>query len=111
MDVNKTAQDAAYIAVGFGVIAFQRAQVLRQDLTKSVASDRTWLETQLGDLRGELAKLASRVEEALEPVAKELDSRLDEVEARLPEAARGLVSQARTQAKDAQAQVRSLLAA
>jgi hypothetical protein len=124
MDVTKTAQDAAYITVGLGVIAFQKAQVLRNDLSKSVVVDRTklendvktrateartTLEAQLGDLRSELTKLVAKVEEAFEPVAKEIETRLDEVEARLPEQAKTLVSQARTQAKDAQAQVRALL--
>jgi vacuolar-type H+-ATPase subunit H len=124
MDVAKTAQDAAYIAVGLGVIAFQKTQVLRNDLTKTLVADRskletdaktkatefrTTFETQLGDLRTELSKIVAKVEETLEPVAKEIESRLDEVEARLPEQAKTIVSQARTQAKDAQAQVRALL--
>lgn len=91
MDVNKTAQDAAYITVGLGVIAFQRAQVLRNEVTKSVAGDstklqadakaratevRTTVEHQLGELRTEAARLVAKVEEALEPVAKEIQTQV-----------------------------------
>ncbi len=35
-DLTKTVKDALYITVGLGVIAFQRAQVQRQELRKQV---------------------------------------------------------------------------
>ena len=34
--LSKVALDALYVSVGLGVIAFQKAQVARQELTKSV---------------------------------------------------------------------------
>ena len=42
--VSKVALDALYVSVGLGVIAFQKAQVRRQELTKT-------LESALKDLR------------------------------------------------------------
>ena len=36
-DLSKTLKDAAYVAVGFGVLAFQKAQVRRRELEKQLA--------------------------------------------------------------------------
>lgn len=36
--VSKVALDALYVSVGLGVIAFQKAQVRRQELTKTLES-------------------------------------------------------------------------
>lgn len=35
-DLTDTLKDAAYVSVGLGVLAFQRLQVRRQELTKLV---------------------------------------------------------------------------
>lgn len=35
-ELTKAAQDAAYVTIGLGVIAFQKAQVRRNELTKSL---------------------------------------------------------------------------
>lgn len=79
-DFTKTISDAAYVAVGFGVIAFQKAQVRRREL-----------EAQLGftseQLIEQLTKVAGEVEERIEP----------------------LVETALSTAKDAGAQLRTLL--
>ena len=40
-DVTKTVKDAAYVTVGLGVLAFQKAQVARRDLTKQVETQFT----------------------------------------------------------------------
>src|ERR1700676_2996288 len=39
-DANKALKDAAYVAVGFGVLSFQKAQVRRQELAKQVKAQR-----------------------------------------------------------------------
>lgn len=36
MDLRRLASDSLYVAVGFGVLGFQRAQVLRRDLEKNL---------------------------------------------------------------------------
>jgi len=35
-DITKTLQDAVYVSIGLGVIAFQKLQVQRQELQKSL---------------------------------------------------------------------------
>jgi len=130
MDLNQNLsqnlRDTAYVAVGFGVLGFQRAQVARRELACTVAADRerleasvraqaddltTVLETQLSEVRVQLGKAVSNLEEVLEPVAKEVEGRLDEVEGRLPEQVRAILVSARQAAEAAATQVRSLLAA
>lgn len=71
--LNEAVKDAAYAAVGFGVLGIQRAQVHRNELTK-----------QLGE---HLAGLAKAADDALAPMRHEIDGRLDEIEGRLPPAA------------------------
>lgn len=124
--VTQTMKDTAYVAVGFGVLGFQRAQVARRDLATTVAADRerleaslraqaedlsTVLDTQLSEVKVQLGKAVSNLEEVLEPVTKELEGRLGGVEERLPEEVRAVVASARQAADVAAAQVRSLLAA
>ena len=46
-DVATRARDAAYTAVGFGVLAVQRLQVRRRDLTKDVVERRLPLPSRL----------------------------------------------------------------
>lgn len=59
-DLTNAAKEAAYVSVGLGVIAFQRLQVRRNELTKAlstpVAEARGTLEV-LGALVGERVKL------------------------------------------------------
>ena len=118
-DVRTTIKDAAYIGIGFGVLAFQKAQVQRQELQKR-------LEAGLSDAKGGFGKLGEDVqdrvklvEERLEALTKQVDAAaddfeerlekaLDQVQERLPEQAKDLFDKARTAGKDARAQVRQL---
>jgi predicted secreted protein len=79
-DVVSQARDAAYTAIGFGVLAYQRLQVRRRELTREV-----------GGKEG-VARLVHKVEETVDPV-------LDGVERRLPQQARSVLHQARTAGK------------
>jgi ligand-binding sensor domain-containing protein len=120
-DLNKTLQDAAYITIGLGVIAFQRAQVQRQEIKKQ-------LEAQLGEAKGGFSKLSGTVEdrvkaleERFEGVQKQVEASLSEIEAnvdkavdelatRLPEPARDALNTARNAARDARTQLRARVA-
>ena len=93
-DFNQTVKDAFYVAVGFGVIAFQKAQVRRHELAELV-------EAQVTETREQWQKLARDLEHRVEPV-------IDDLEERLPETARDLVRQARATARELP-YVRSLL--
>ena len=119
-DVRSTIKDAAYVGIGFGVLAFQKAQVQRQELQKR-------FEASIGDAKGGFGKLSEDVqdrikliEERLEALSKQadaaaddfeerLDKALDQVQERLPEQAKDLFTKARTAGKDARTQVRELV--
>lgn len=101
-DITKTLKDAAYVAVGFGVIAFQKAQVRRRELEKQYG-------VSTEEFRDQLTKVAVEVEERIEPVVEAVESSLDQIEERLPEQARELLKQVRTTAKEAGQQFRTLL--
>ncbi len=79
-DLGTQARDAAYTAVGFGVLAFQRLQVRRRELVQQVGG------------REGVARFVRQVEEAVDPV-------LDGVEQRLPGQARTAVHRARLAGK------------
>ena len=116
-DVRKFLQDAAYVTVGFGVLAFQRAQVQRQELKKQ-------LESQLDDAREAFTKLGEGVddgrklveerikdmEERFDALEEQVEQLLDSIEDRLPEQVRDVVKQAREAAKESQDQWRTLVA-
>src|SRR2546430_15361857 len=59
-DVRNAARDAAYIGVGLGVLAYQRAQVRRRELQQQV-------EAQLAGTGEQLQKLTKQVEGRLSP--------------------------------------------
>jgi prefoldin subunit 5 len=90
-DVTKTAKDAAYVTVGLGVLAFQKAQVARRDLSKQV-------ETHLTATTEQVKGLSKKVEGRIQPV-------LDQLEQTVPAQAKDLVKQARTAAESLQGQV------
>jgi hypothetical protein len=48
--VSKVALDALYVSVGLGVIAFQKAQVRRNELTKSLEEQLKDIETRIKEL-------------------------------------------------------------
>ena len=92
-DVTKTVKDAAYVTVGLGVLAFQKAQVARRDLSKQV-------ETQLSQTTSQVKDLSKKVEGRIQPV-------LGQLPVTVPAQAKDLVKQARTAAETLQGQVRS----
>ena len=94
-DLTKSLKDALYVAVGLGVLGFQRAQVRRVELTKQLDASRGQLDTQLTEARTQIVK-----------VARTLEERLDEIEDKLPPQAKELVKQARLVAREAQDQLR-----
>jgi exonuclease VII small subunit len=101
-DLQKTARDSFYVTVGLGVIAFQKAQVQRQELRKQ-------LEDSVGGAQQGVVESVKTVEERLEAVEQRIDEVLDDVEDKLPPQARLVMSQARTVAKDARQQLRLLV--
>ena len=102
-DLTQTLKDAAYVAVGFGVIAFQKAQVRRRELEQQLG-------VSTGTLREQLTKVAADAEKNFEPVVEAVEASLDQFEERLPEQAREVFKQVRTSAKQAGEQFRTYVA-
>ena len=115
MDVTRTFRDAGYIAIGLGVIAFQRAQVRRQELRTQLADQREALEARAVEARNLVAGLVkeadARIEPVLAAVEAQIDAVADAVTERLPEQTKGFVAQARTAGKDARSQFRARVVA
>lgn len=99
-ELSKTLKDAAYVAVGFGVIAFQKAQVRRRELEQKFG-------VSTESIREQLTKVAADAEKNFEPVVEAVEASLDQFEERLPEQAREVFKQVRTSAKQAGEQFRT----
>jgi recombinational DNA repair ATPase RecF len=99
VDVNKAAADfnhalkqGAYVAVGLGVLGFQRAQVQRVELMKQLEGQ---FDEPLDTARVQLTELARAVDERMQPVRQQLDEQIDRLEQTLPAAARNVVQSVR----------------
>jgi ABC-type transporter Mla subunit MlaD len=108
-DATKAIKDAGYVAVGLGVMAFQKAQVRRREVLDSLKSNSKGFSAQVDEARSQVAKVVKTVETKLDPVVGQIESRLDEVEDKLPETAKNLVRQARQQSRQTNDQIRSWL--
>ena len=69
-DVTNAVKDAAYVSVGLGVIAFQRLQVRRNELTKT-------LNEQSGNAKGALDLVGTLVNDRVKLVEERLGSLLE----------------------------------
>ncbi len=126
-DVSRTARDAAYVAVGLGVLGFQKAQVRRRELAQRLAAASTTAQQRierladlagagsavqqqlerLGELPTELARTLADVDDAVETLITRLETLVEPLEQHLPPAARDAVQQAREQARAARQQLRT----
>lgn len=99
-DATKAVEDAAYVTIGFGVLAYQRAQVRRRELAAQLRKQGIDVRKQLEDMElgSRLSKLAERLEARIDPV-------VDSVTDRLPAPARTAFAQAREVAKEARSQL------
>jgi len=66
-DLTDAVKDAAYVSVGLGVIAFQRLQVRRNELTKAVSGP-------LGETKGTLEVLGALVGEQVKLVEERVSA-------------------------------------
>jgi ElaB/YqjD/DUF883 family membrane-anchored ribosome-binding protein len=130
-DVNNALKEGAYVAVGLGVLGFQRAQVQRVELMKQLEAQfgqlstqledyteiarsqaevaRTQIEGQLETARVQLTELAKTVDERMQPVRKQLDGQIDRLEQTLPPAARSVVESVRAAAATPEQVLRSVV--
>jgi ElaB/YqjD/DUF883 family membrane-anchored ribosome-binding protein len=101
-DIQKRLTDGVYVGIGLGVIAFQKAQVQRQELRKQLAAN-------VGTARTSVEDRIKTAEERLLAMEHRIDAVLDDVEERLPEQARSVMHQAREVARDTRDQLRELV--
>jgi hypothetical protein len=104
-DLGKVAQDAAYVAVGLGVMGLQQAQVRRREMLVRIERQRSLLDAGLGDTRKDFATAMKEIERTVGQVIERLDASFNPVAERLPETAQAVVRQAR----DVRDQLRSYL--
>ncbi len=76
-NLTNTLREATYVAIGFGVLGFQRAQVRRRELAKQLESQRPELGTQLAEVRAQVTELGRDLERRLEPAILEATERLE----------------------------------
>ncbi|HEY1829069.1 MAG TPA: hypothetical protein VGG38_02380 [Acidimicrobiales bacterium] len=118
--VTDIARDAAYVAVGLGVLGYQRAQVQRIELKNKLAKDFS-LDTSrisgvagsvkdnvLGartNVRGNVAKSIKQIDGLADTAANFVESTLQPLEERLPSQITDLTSKAREQARGVRSQI------
>jgi hypothetical protein len=69
-DVAKAMQDAAFVSVGLGVIAFQRLAVRRNELNKAISE-------QAQEAKGALSAVGTLVGERLKAVEERVGATID----------------------------------
>jgi len=129
-EVSRAARDAAYVAVGLGVLGFQKAQVRRREITAHLTTAGDTGHERLGDLASASETLYERLERLgstlselpadlarsmveldgpIEAMITRLETAMEPVEDKLPPATRQAVRQARLQAANLRQQLRRRL--
>lgn len=102
-------RDAAYITIGFGVLAFQQAQVRRREIVQALADRFGTSRTQMDEVLANMEAQISKLDERFDAIDGKLDAAVEKFEERLPDQAAALVGQAHDLAKAARKQVRGLI--
>ena len=108
--VTDLARDAAYVAVGLGVLAYQRAQVQRVELQKRLQKDLP-IDQRIGDVRQGVAKGFRQIDDLAESAVQFVESTLQPIEERLPASVTQVTSKAREQAREVRIQIRQRVSA
>jgi hypothetical protein len=108
--VTDLARDAAYIAVGLGVLAYQRAQVQRVELQKRLQKELP-IDQRIGDVRQGVAKGFRQIDDLAESAVQFVESTLQPIEERLPTTVTQVTTKAREQAREVRIQIRQRVSA
>ena len=106
--VTDLARDAAYVAVGLGVLGYQRAQVQRVELQNRLSLDLA-LDQRMDDVRNGVAKGIQQIDDLAESAAHFVETTLQPLEEKLPPTVSQLTSKAREQAREVRTQIRQLV--
>ncbi len=99
------ARDAAYVAVGLGVLGYQRAQVHRVELQNRLSQDLA-LDQHLGGVRHGVAKGIRQIDDLTESAVRFVETTLQPLEQRLPSPVNQVTAKAREQAREVRTQIR-----
>jgi len=108
--VTDLARDAAYVAVGLGVLAYQRAQVQRVEIQKRLHNDLP-IDQRIGDVREGVAKGFRQIDDLAEQAVHFVESTLQPIEERLPASVTQVTTKAREQAREVRIQIRQRVSA
>jgi len=107
--VTDLARDAAYVAVGFGVLGLQRVQVQRVELQKLLSKDFT-LDEHLSTVRSEVTKGVLQLDDLLENATQLVETSLQPLTSQLPGKVTVFSSRAFEQTRGVRSQIRQRVA-
>jgi hypothetical protein len=108
--VTDLARDAAYVAVGLGVLGYQRAQVQRNELKNMLSKDFS-LDQRLSTVRTELTKGVVQLDDLLETATQFIETSIAPLEQQLPPTITQLTTKAFGQAREVRSQIRQRVTA
>jgi hypothetical protein len=103
--VADLARDLAYVAVGLGVLGYQRAQVHRVELQNLLSKDQ-----RLSGVRTELTKSVAQLDELLEVATQLIETGMQPLEEQLPTSVTQLTTKALGQTREVRSQIRQRVA-
>ena len=104
--VTDLARDAAYVAVGLGVLGLQRVQVQRVELQNKLKAQDLDLDQRVQDVRQGVAKGYNQIDDLAESAAHFVATTLQPLEERLPASVTQLTVKAREQAREVRTHIR-----
>lgn len=107
-DVAELAREAAFVAVGLGVLGLQRAQARRAQIRRRIEADPE-LAARLGHLKTEAVRQAGHLDDLVGEALERFDAAAAPIEAQLPIPARQVARLARTQVHETHTRLRHLL--
>lgn len=105
-EVANLARDAAYVMVGLGVLAFQRAQVARVELRAKLGGE-AGADQHVNHLVEALTRRVHDLDELVERAVTAVENSLEPLQEQLPPAARDLTRRAQDQAREVRSQIRA----
>jgi hypothetical protein len=111
--VTDLARDAAYVAVGLGVLGYQRVQVQRVELQNRLSKDLKdlSLDQHIGDVRLGVAKGFNQIDDLAETATQFIETTLQPLEDILPSSVTQVTTKAREQTREVRIQIRQRVSA
>jgi len=106
--VTDLARDAAYVAVGLGVLSFQRAQVQRVELQQKLSKD---FPLDFDGVRTNVTKGLKQIDDLAESASHFVETTLQPLEDKLPASVTQVTTRARAQAREVRTQIRQRVSA